>query len=67
MLSTHIPDLSKAACKKQKNTGPELEQGYSVRNTQPEKSCKTCPYLSSIGTVNAVLPFIEHMHGTAIT
>ena len=28
---------------------------------------KTCPYLSLIGTVNALLPFTEHIHRTTIT
>ena len=67
MLSTHIPDLSKTACKKEKNTGRELEQRYIVGNAHAEKICNTCPYLSLIGTVNVVIPFTEHMHGTTST
>ena len=107
MLSTHIPDLSKATCKKEKNTCPELEAiskdtllamlmlkkfeipVLTTREARNKLWCaslcfqsiirelkwtqsdvqvkKTCPYLSLIGIVNAVLPFTEHMHRTTIT
>ena len=46
MLSTHIPDLSKAIDEKEKNTGRELEQRYIVGNTYAENFVilvLTCP------------------------